>query len=157
MEYYIEKISEEVFPIKIINCGKEVYSIFYYNDQEDDCLIRNKENIIGFKNLKDVEKFCDTEHIFMSLEPYIYNFDIKICDVINCDDILVNWNLLNTISLLFGMHFEGNERKYDSIYDFLFYSSMSEAKVRRINNNQKKKLQRVFKQKNRLLGKIILC
>ena len=139
----------------LYNAFKEVFPFLEISVDNDGHAAALAEMHYG--NLKDVEKFCDTEHIFMSLEPYIYNFDIKICDVINCDDILVNWNLLNTISLLFGMHFEGNERKYDSIYDFLFYSSMSEAKVRRINNNQKKKLQRVFKQKNRLLGKIILC
>ena len=67
-----------------------------------------------------MERFCKSNDLKIENDIVEYDFDTPITNPIDYKRILENWNLLNTIASTFGMFFEGDSKKYSSLYDLLF-------------------------------------
>ena len=110
--------NKTVYPIIIKNKGN-IYLTLYY--ELDSVLHNNTKHILYFQSTEDMEQFCEKNDL--QAEPdiwYEYDFDAIIRNPIDYRQILMNWNLLNTIAKDFGMYFEGDCKKYDALYDLLF-------------------------------------
>jgi hypothetical protein len=83
-----------------------------------------------------------------------YDFDAPISNPIDYKSVLDNWNLLNTISSTFGMFFEGDSERYNSLYDLLFRLYMSAESIPPTYNVGEKYLRyilKIFRKKDRFL------
>ena len=89
-----------------------------------------------------------------------YNYDeTNINNPIDYTDVLDKWNLLMDISSIKNMHFEGDEKEYTSLYNYLFryYTSIKPIPMKyRIPNVYINKLRKIFKKAERELRRFAL-
>ena len=155
-EIYNRIENNEVYPIKIIYKGKN-YLILYYYTKDGDCFFRGKNNgILSFLQVENMQKFCKEKGLKIGDEIVEYDFDAPIINPIDYKKVLDGWNLLNTISQMFKMFFEGDLKKYNTLYDFLFRLNTSVETIPPtcfIDNKNYKYILKVFKKKSRFLNK----
>lgn len=151
-------IDKEVLPIKIKNEGEIFLTLYYFTDK-DDAVLNNSRSVIAFANECEMIEFCKKNELTLLNENMMYDFDIPLSNPINYSSILNNWNMLNTISNIFEMHFEGNEKKYNALYNLLFRLSTPIEPIPSkvfIDRRFVNMLTKVFKKKNKFLKKIEL-
>ncbi len=155
MNVFINDIANrEVWPILIKNEGKSFYTLYYYTSN-DDAILHDNLSILYFDSYNDLKSFCINNALVIMDDFQVFDLDIPTVSPTDYRMVLNNWNLLNTISNIFGMYFEGNDRKYDSVYDLLFRCCTSiENLPKQITFKEKinKSIFKVFERKNRLLA-----
>ena len=151
---------KEVYPIVIKFNNKRYLTLYYYTEPSDSLLHKNSKSILCFHSIDDMNKFCqkngsikkgDTEDD----EIFEYDFDEPIKNPLNYSEILDKWNLLNTIANIFGMFFEGDLRKYNAVYNFLFRLSTPIEPIPPtlfINKKYLEKILKVFRKRSRFLN-----
>jgi len=147
----------KVFPLLIINCQKKYLTLFYYNEKNDS-ILHTKDHLVSFKDDSELRSFCVENDLSLEGDTCTFNFDTPNENPVNYRDALDKWNLLNTISTIFTMFFEGNSKRYDALYDFLFCCSTSAEKIPDtifLNEEFNAQLTRVFRRKNRLIDRFI--
>lgn len=147
-------VDKTVYPVKIRNGGKEYLTLYYYT-VKDDALLHDPTHLICFRDDGALTKFCADNGLKLEQETYTFDFDLSIANPANYKELLHQWNLLNTISNIFGRYFEGKSKKYDSLYDLLFryYTSVAPlSSAATLSEKDKTRLARVFQKKDRLLG-----
>ena len=107
-----------VCPILIKNNGKSYFTLYYFAEQSD--FVLHNKNLLYFSSAEEMSSFCTKYDLDSADEIVEHDFDTPISNPIDYNRVLDNWNLLNTISGIFGMFFEGNLKKYNSLYDLLF-------------------------------------
>ena len=106
-----------------------------------------------------MEYFCKINELKIENEVVEYDFDAPITNPIDYKCILENWNLLNTIANTFGMFFEGDLKKYTSLYDLLFRLNTPIEPIPptyNISEKYYKYLLKIFRKKERFLDKFEL-
>ena len=109
-----------VYPILIKNKNISYLTLYYYTEHSDSILHRDVKKLLYFQSKEKMEYFCKINELKIENEVFEYDFDAPITNPIDYKRILENWNLLNTIASTFGMFFEGDSKKYSSLYDLLF-------------------------------------
>ncbi len=146
--------SHTVYPILIKNKEKHYLTLFYYTKSSDSILHSDKKQIIYFRSTKDMEIFCKRNNLQIENEVVEYDFDESIENPIDYKKILEKWNLLNTIAGTFGMFFEGDCKKYTSLYDLLFRLCTlidSHPTTYQFCEKNYKNILKVFRKKDRFL------
>ncbi len=115
---YIE--NSVVYPILIRNEGNSYLTLYYYTERSDSILHKDTKYLLYFQSTEAMEIFCKENELKIENDVFEYNFDTPISNPIDYKQVLDNWNLLNTIASAFGMFFEGDLKKYSSLYDLLF-------------------------------------
>ncbi len=131
---------------------------FYYDNDGNDLLFNNGENIIGFKSIEELRIFCDENDLELLTDISEFDFDKVLDNPINYKDALNKWNLLNTISLSFSIAFEGNENRYDEIYNYLFSCNFAVEPLSELHNIPYiyyRDIKQIFKNQFKLLDKIV--
>ena len=158
METICSLISDNtVYPILIKNDGKAYLTLFYYTERSDSVL--HKNNILYFSSEEEMSLFCRKYGLKQEGGISEYDFDTPILNPVDYRRVLENWNLLNTISATFGMFFEGNLKKYTSLYDLLFRLDTASEPIPQKYNVKEKYLSyllKIFKKKNRLFERFEL-
>ncbi len=141
------------YPIEIKQKNQSYFTLMF---EDTELLLMNNE-IICYKSLQEL---LDKEKNNYEIDDSLYIHDFT-CDEyvnpINYDDVLTNWNLLNTIAGYYGMYFEGDAKKRTYTYNYLFCCVTSNEKLpKAINLPQKcvKDIFFVFKKKDRILKKL---
>lgn len=109
-----------VYPILIRNKGNSYLTLYYYTEHSESILHKDTKNLLYFQSTEGMELFCKENELKIENDVVEYNFDTLISNPIDYNQVLENWNLLNTIASTFGMFFEGDLKKYSSLYDLLF-------------------------------------
>ena len=109
-----------VYPILIKNNGNSYLTLYYYTERSDSILHNDAKNLLYFQSVAEMARFCEINKLTIENDIVEYNFDAPLSNPIDYKRILDNWNLLNTIATTFGMFFEGDSKKYTSLYDLLF-------------------------------------
>ena len=109
-----------VYPILIRNNGNSYLTLYYYTEHSDSILHNDENHLLYFQSAAKMERFCINNELTIENDVVEYDFDAPISNPIDYKRILDNWNLLNTIADTFGMFFEGDLKKYTSLYDLLF-------------------------------------
>lgn len=144
----------EVYPIIIKTQGNSLITLYYYTCgysyryKRDSGVLHDMENLIYFKSYTQLERFCQENNLIINGDIVVFDFDIQITEIIDYKTVLENWNMLNTISSSFGMHFEGDEDRYTSLYQYLFCCNTSIEPLPptiRICEKYYKQLTKVFK------------
>ena len=150
--------NQEVFPVLIKRKNILYYVGYYYDEEGNDNLFHSHKHIECFSSLAELTEFCSKNSLKLDSEVVIYDFDIAPSNPINYKDILNKWNLLNTISESLNIFFEGNERKYDKPYHFLFscYFAINPlSPTYRIPDNYFCMINKVFSKQGKLLNKAL--
>lgn len=143
----------QVFPIIIKNEGKEYLTLQYETIDENETVL-HKSHIFYFNNMNELKAFCENNGLIIDDGVYLHDFDMAIENPVDYRRVLDNWNLLNTVSNALGKGFEGDKRKYNSLYDLFFGLTTSSENVPNTIELLKphyKLLLKVFKKKNKLL------
>ena len=109
-----------VYPILIKNKNISYLTLYYYTEHSDSILHRDVKKLLYFQSKEEMKDFCKSNELKIENDIVEYDFDTPITNPIDYKRILENWNLLNTIASTFGMFFEGDSKKYSSLYDLLF-------------------------------------
>ena len=109
-----------VYPISIKNKENFYLTLYYYTEHFDSILHKDTKKLLYFQSKEEMERFCKINELKIENDIVEYDFDTPITNPINYKRILENWNMLNTIASTFGMFFEGDSKKYSSLYDLLF-------------------------------------
>ena len=141
--------------INVIYNGINYYTMF---EIEESTLYNENKKFIVFTNKDKLLAYFSSQKVINN--NMSYNFDeTNLNNPIDYTDVLNKWNLLMDISSIKNMHFEGNEKEYTSLYNYLFccYTSKEPIPTKyRIPNAYIIKLRRVFKKAERELGRFIL-
>ena len=160
MEGFCNKIENRtVYPILIKNNGKSYFTLYYYTKHADSVLHNDEKRILYFDSPSEMEAFCEENNLVIENDIVEYDFDSPIENPIGYRSLLENWNLLNTIATTLSMFFEGDCSKYNSLYDLLFrlYNpDLALPATYKLCERDYKKLQKVFKKKNRILDRFYL-
>ena len=151
---YIE--NRIVYPILIKNNGNSYLTLYYYTERFDSILHNDAKNLLYFQSKEDMERFCENNEFKIENDIVEYDFDTPITNPIDYNRILENWNLLNTIASTFGMFFEGDSKKYTSLYDLLFRLNTSIEPIPqpyKISETYFNCILKIFRKKNRFLGR----
>ena len=107
--------NQTVYPI-VIKCHGGCYlTLYYYTKCSDAVLHTADKHILCFRSVKDMEVFCQRYDLLLDNVTAEYDFDSPIDNPIDYDRVLNNWNILNTIANTFGMYYEGDRKKYNSL------------------------------------------
>ena len=148
-----------VYPILIKNNGNSYLTLYYYTERSDSILHTDAKNLLCFQSAAEMERFCKTNELIIENDVVEYDFDTHISNPIDYERVLNNWNLLNTIANTFGMFFEGDLKKYSSLYDLLFRLNTpieSIPSTYDVGDKYLKYILKVFRKKDRLLKKFEL-
>lgn len=144
-----------VYPILIKNHGRNYLTLYYYTEYSDSVIHNNKKRILYFQSDEYMRAFCMENDLQTKNDTVEYNFDAPIENPIDFTRVLDNWNLLNTIAKTFKMFFEGDRKKYTSLYDYLFRLNMPSepisATYRLVCEKDYKNILKVFRKKDRFL------
>ena len=149
---------QEVFPVLIKWKNILYYAGHYYDEMGNDKLFHSQHNIECFSSLAKLTEFCSKNCFKLDSKVVKYDFDIAPTNPIDYKDILDKWNLLNTISESLNIFFEGNERKYDNPYHYLFsccFAINPLPPTYRIPNNYFCLINKVFNKQNKILNRTL--
>lgn len=149
----------KVFPINIKYRGKCYLTLYYYTRRSDAVLHTADKHILCFRSVEDMELFCQRNDLLLYNEIAEYDFDLPIDNPIYYDWVLNNWNILNTIANTFGMFFEGNSKKYNSLYELLFRLNTPVERVEPtylMSEKYYNYILKVFRKKDRFLNRFQL-
>lgn len=156
MERFCVDIQDKtVYPILIKNNGNSYLTLYYHTEYSDSVLHSDKKQILYFKSAEDMEAFCKNNDLQIEEEIVEHDFDAPIENPIDYTQILDNWNLLNTIAGAFGMFFEGDDDRYNGLYDLLFCLNTPDEPlppVYRVSEKYYKYILKVFRKKDRFLN-----
>ena len=146
----------EAFPIEIKYKNEEYYTLYF---DIDDNLLSNKKNIICYKNIqKIIDVYSETYKI--ASEIVVYDFNNKNYEnPIDYKETLNKWNLLNTMSSMFKMYFEGDSKKRTRTYVYLFSCCFAIEKLPQKVALPKKcidDINKVFRKQERFLEKLVI-
>lgn len=147
---------ETGYPIKIMYKGKVFFSLYF---DEGDTLLGIDGKIICYSTM---EELCNNlkNHFIIDKSLCIYDFDnLNLNNPIDYNDILVKWNLLNTIAKMFNMYFEGNAKERTYTYNYLFSCNFAIEKLPKtieMPNRCIKDINKTFKKKDRYLKRLFL-
>ena len=147
-----------VYPILIKNKNISYLTLYYYTEYSDSILHKDA-NLLYFQSKEKMQYFCKINELKIENEVVEYDFDALITNPIDYKRILENWNLLNTIANTFGMFFEGDLKKYTSLYDLLFRLNTPIEPIPptyNISEKYYKYLLKIFGKKERFLDKFEL-
>ena len=151
--------NRSVYPILIKNNGNSYLTLYYYNERSDSILHTDAKNLLYFQSAAEMERFCKTNELIIENDVVEYDFDAPISNPIDYKHILNNWNLLNTIAGTLGMFFEGDLKKYTSLYHLLFRLNTPVEPIPPTYNVGEKYLKyilKVFRKKDRFFQKFEL-
>lgn len=144
----------ELEVIKVIYNGTNLYTIF---ENEESTLYHENNKFIIYTKKEKLLAYFSSENV--SDEGITLNFDnIELNNPIDYKDILDKWNFFMDISNIKKMHFEGNEKKYSSVYNYLFCccTAIDPLPPRyRIPNLYLAKISKVFRKAKRELNRFI--
>lgn len=147
--------NKEVYPLIVKNHGTEYLTLFYYTET-DDCILHSDTHLVRFNDYDQLISFCLKNNLTIADDTCTYDFDSQVIAPTDYSDVLNRWNLLNTISNIFRMYFEGNDQKYNSVYDLLFRYSTSITELPQavtFNEKTNRQLLKVFQKKDRLINR----
>ena len=148
-----------VYPILIKNKNISYLTLYYYTEHSDSILHRDVKELLYFQSKEKMECFCKINELKIKNEVVEYDFDAPITNPIDYKRILENWNLLNTIASTLGIFFEGDLKKYSSLYDLLFRLNTPIEPIPptyNIGEKYYKYLLKIFRKKEHLLDRFEL-
>ena len=149
-----------VYPISIKNKENFYLTLYYDTEYFDSILHKGTKKLLYFQSKEKMECFCKINELKIENEVVEYDFDAPITNPIDYKRILENWNLLNTIASTLGMFFEGDLKKYSSLYDLLFRLNTPVEPIPptyNIGEKYYKYLLKIFRKKEHLLDRFELC
>lgn len=148
-----------VYPILIKNNESSFLTLYYYTERSDSILHKDAKRLLYFQSKEEMKRFCECNELKIENDVVEYDFDTPITNPICYKRILENWNLLNTIANTFGMFFEGDLKKYTSLYDLLFKLSTPVNPISPTYSISEKHFEyilKIFRKKDRFLDKFEL-
>ena len=148
---------KDVYPVLIEYQGKSYLTIHYYTaDGNSDSILNDGENIVYFKDEAQVNRFCVSHELMVAANGTPYHFDDPVTDARDHSSIMSRWNLLNTISTVLNIPFEGNSHDHDELYEQLFAMSLpaeDSMPMTDFNETQMAELETVFAEQGTLLSR----
>ena len=145
----------ELEVINIIFNGTNYYTMF---ENEDSTLYHENYKFIIYSSKEKLLAYFSSQNVIDN--NISYNFDeTNVNNPVDYNDVLNKWNLLMDISSVKNMHFEGNEKEYTRLYNYLFCccTSIEPIPIKyRIPNVYIIKLRKVFKKAKRELRRFAL-
>lgn len=150
-------VDKEIYLIKVIYKSEEIYMGYCCGDNKD-AVLHDDKNFLAWRNLKDLTEYLDAQKLpYVIDEIPVYDFDKNHENPVDYNSVLNKWNLLNTLAGIYGMYFEGDCKKYDCVYEFLFCCVTSDAKLPpkyKMPDKYLKLLDKVFRKQARYLNRI---
>ena len=147
-----------VYPVQIRYAGGNAVVGFCWTPAGDDALLKDGTGIRCFDSIEELCAFCEDNALILSEETVCYDYTIVPANPVLYRQVLDRWNLLSTVSQTTGMYFSGNEKKYNRLYDRLFYLCTSAVPISDrswLNESELKQMKTVFRRQNRLLERAL--
>lgn len=147
--------NQTVYPITVMYKGNS-YLILYYYTEDSDCVVHtDNKYVLCFQSVDDMKAFCQKHDLLLYDEIAEYDFDSPIDNPVDYSRVLNNWNFLNTIANTFGMYYEGDCKKYNSLYELLFRLNTPVEPIEltyQMSEKYYKHILRVFRKQDRFLN-----
>ena len=156
-EFFHQTGTNSLRPIMIKNNGQIYWTL--YDDFCTDSLLHNEKNILYFLTREDLDQFCEKNSFETDKDIGKYDFDARIQNPIHYGHILEHWNLLNTIAKDLRMYFEGDCKKYNTLYDLLFRLNLPMEPIPptyTVSEKHYKYILKVFRKKDRFFNRFQL-
>ncbi len=149
----------EIYAIKLIYRSEEMYMGY---DCSNDTVLHDDRYYLAWRSLKALTEYLDTQKLSYLIDDIsVYDFDKSPENPVDYNSVLEKWNLLNTFAKTYGMYFEGNGKKYNGVYEFLFRCVTSVVELPpkyKMPGKYFKLLDKVFRKQARYLNRIkIVC
>jgi len=148
-----------VYPVLIKYNGKNYITLYYYTAHSDLILHNEAKRILYFQSPQDMERFCEMNALTVGYDLVEYDFDTPITNPIHYQQVLDNWNMLNTIAGTFGMFFEGDSDRYNGLYNLLFRLNTPVEPIPPtyyVSDRQLKNILKIFRKKDRFIQRFEL-
>lgn len=149
--------NNEVFSVMIKSENNLYFTGYYYDEDGNDYLFNDLKNILCFKTFNELISFCARNNLILDDSIAEYDFDVIPTNPIDYRDVLNKWNMLDTISSNLNIVFEGNENKYNEVYDYLFSCNFAIEPLPplyKISNEYSQLIHNVFNKQSEILEKI---
>ena len=156
-EFFHQTGTKSLRPIMIKNNGQIYWTL--YDDFFTDSLLHNEKNILYFLTQEDLDQFCEKNSFETDKDIGKYDFDAPLQNPIHYGHILEHWNLLNTIAKDLRMYFEGDCKKYNTLYDLLFRLILPMEPIPptyTVSEKHYKYILKVFRKKDRFFNRFQL-
>ena len=148
-----------VYPVLVKNNKNSYLTLYYDTEHSDSVLRKDAKTLLCFESKEKMERFCKINGLTIENDIVEYDFDKPISNPIDFKKVLDNWNLLNTIASSLGMFFEGNNKKYDKLYDLLFRLNTPIEPIFStydVGEKYLKYILKVFRKKDRFFERFVL-
>lgn len=113
MNYYI---------IKITLCRRKFFLLW---NCEYEPVFLTDENVkpVFFGSLAELNAFAEKNGIELSEEVSEYDLDdiTVTAEAFDCSEVIEKWNIISDLALTVGAEFSGEDKRYNGIYDNLFF------------------------------------
>lgn len=113
MDYYI---------IKITLCRREFF-LLWNCEYEPVFLTDENGKAVFFGSLAELNAFAEKNGIELAEEITEYDLDdiTVTAETLDCNEVNTKWNIISDFALTVGAEFSGEDKRYNGIYDKLFF------------------------------------
>lgn len=113
---------DNYYIIKITLCQREFF-LLWNCEYEPVFLVNENGKPIFFGSLAGLKAFTEKNNIKLDEEITEYDLDdiTVTAEILDCNEVIQNWNIMSDLALSVGEEFSGEEKRFNDIYDKLFF------------------------------------
>lgn len=108
--------------VLIMICGREFF-LLWNGDHEPVFLTDEDSKAVFFGSLAELTGFAERNDLELDEEITEYDLDgiTVTAETLDCNEVNSKWNIISDLALTVGAEFSGEDKRYNGIYDKLFY------------------------------------
>ena len=106
-----------------ITLNRKRFFMLWNCEYEPVFLVNENGKPIFFGSLAELNAFAEKNDIKLDEEITEYNLDdiTVTAETLDCNEVIQKWNIMSDLALSIGAEFSGEDKRFNSIYDKLFY------------------------------------
>jgi len=138
---------------KIRNDGREYITLYYFSVSDaHERLLHRGNQIVCFESDEQAMEFCDKNRLLLQEKIIYLDYDEEITRDIMAVSVVRKWNILDSMSTVFGIKSPSVGIEYDRLYDYIFSRAASENVSIFLSKEQTELLKKAFVQGKRVLS-----
>lgn len=108
--------------VMITICGREFF-LLWNSDREPVFLTNENSKAVFFGSLAELTEFAERNSLELDEEITEYDLDdiTVTAEALDCNEVNSKWNIISDLALTVGAEFSGEDKRYNGIYDKLFF------------------------------------
>lgn len=106
-----------------ITINRKSFFLLWNCEYEPVFLTDENGKPVFFGSLAELNAFAEKKGLELDEEITEYDLDdiTVTAETLDCNEVIEKWNIISDLSLTVGAEFSGEDKRYNGIYDKLFY------------------------------------